>query len=368
MSIDVFNCKVDLEGQAAVMDVLASGNIASGEHVGSLEAEVSAFMGGRDAIAVSNMTVALIVALKLAGVGVGDEVMTLAFNCLQSNAAISQVGARPVWVDIDPKTGSMDLEDVRASFTSKTKALMVYHVAGYPADVTSLKKFCNEKGIKLIEDANAALGARLTSGELVGTLGDFAVFSFYPTRMVNGADGAVLLCSDPELAERARRLRRFGVDTATFRDTWGEINPYSDIKEIGLSGAMSNVSAVLARISLRDANLRFADIRRNAAKLSNAIQRMTSVRSVEPLSGATPSYWVYMILAKDQNFVIDMLAKKGVGRTKLHQPNDTYSCFRDSARDLPGTREFSMSMIGLPVGWWMGADQIDEIIEALSAV
>src|SRR3546814_4748352 len=134
------------------------------------------------------MTNALSLAFRLAGVGNGDEVMTMAFNCMSSNAAVAMVGASPVWIDVIPETASFDVEYARSQLSSHTKAVVVYHLAGYPADMIGIRNFCDENGLILIEDANNAFGAEF-SNHLIGTFGDFTVFSFYANRQINAIDG-----------------------------------------------------------------------------------------------------------------------------------------------------------------------------------
>lgn len=367
MSIELFDCRVDDDGQVAAASVLAEGQLAAGAQVTALETAFSAHLAGREAVAIANMTQALEIALQLAGVGPGDEVLTLAFNCLKTNSAIHNVGARPVWVDLDPDTITMSVEDARAQITSQTKALIVYHVAGYPSDVVALRLLCDEAGIAFIEDANAAFLARLPGGALTGTLADFAVFSLYANRLINGIEGAMLICAKPADAERARRLRRLGIDQHGFRDAYGEINPASDVAEIGVAATMNNVNAVIALASLETVDIRLKIVRRNARCVSEAIASMSSLRPVLPLRDADPTFWVFMLLADDQNALLKTLKERGIGRTKLHQPNQVYSGFGAATRALPGTDAVASRMVGLPVGWWLGKDHLDYIMAGLAA-
>lgn len=366
MAVPLFDCRVGTEGQQAVCNVLASGHLALGAHVADLEAAVSCRLGGREVVVSANMTQALEMALRLAGVRPGDDVLTLSFNCLSSNSAIHNVGARPVWVDLDPKTGAMNVDDARAQITASTRALMVYYVGGYPADTSALRDLSRESGIALIEDANAAFGAVLPGGEQAGSLGDFAVFSFYANRQVNGAEGAALVCPTARSAEQARRLRRFGIDHRSFRDARGEINPLSDVPEVGIAGTMNNVNAALAMTALQTFEARLAMVHENARGLSAALADLPGITLVRPKSGSMPANWVFMILADDQNGVIDTLRAKGIGCSKLHQPNHVYSGFKASARDLPGTRRFANSMVALPCGWWITPSQRAEIASAIA--
>jgi perosamine synthetase len=367
MSIQIFDARIP-EARNAAAAVLASGQIGSGPKVAALEKAMEAVLPSYKGVTFSNMTVAIESALMLAGVGPGDEVLTLAFNCLSSNAAIQNCGARVVWVDLDLETGTMDVDDAKAQITDKTRAIVVYHIAGYPADTAALRAVCDEFGLILIEDANAAYGSRLTGGLPVGSLGDFTVFSFYANRQINGAEGAILMCRDAQAAELARRHRRFGIDLATFRDPRGEINPGADVPRIGIAGTLNHLNAAIALVSLETVDARLAKVKRNAAALAEGLTSVPSVRAVAPRAGSEPAYWVFMVLAEHQDKVSEHLSAKGIGNTKLHQPNHLYSGFNSTIRALPATQRFSASMVGLPVGWWLELSDVDQILAALKSV
>lgn len=366
MSIQLFDPRIPEAGQAAAA-VLASGQIGAGPYVTALETAIESACPTHKGVTFANITVAIETALSISGIGTGDEVLTLAFNCLSSNAAIHNCGAQAVWVDLDLETGTMDVADARSQITDRTKAIIVYHVAGYPADTAALRALCDEFSLILIEDANAAYGARLTGGLPVGSLGDFAVFSFYANRQINGAEGAILMVRDPEAAELARRNRRFGIDMTSFRDKRGEIDPRADISRIGISGNLNNLNAAIALASLETVEARLAAVRRNAATLAEGLDTVPRVRAVAPLAECEPAYWVFMVLAEHQNKLLDHLSAKGIGRTKLHQPNQVYSGFASANRALPATQQFSNSMIALPVGWWLAPDDICQILTALKS-
>ncbi len=313
-------------------------------------------------------------ALRLSGVGKGDEVLTLSFNCLSSNAAIHAVGATPVWVDIDPETATMSLADARARLSVRTRAVVVYHVIGYPADMRGWRAFCDEAGLALIEDANNALGAILPGGSPVGTAGDFAVFSFYANRQVSAVEGAALACPSSESAAKVRQWRRFGVDQATFRDARGEIDPSADVPDLGsgASASLSNVNAVLARNNLARLDTRQERIRDNVRAMKLALGGIDGVTTVHAVSDATPAYWALLLRCSARDHVMDALKAAGIGCSKLHQPNHIYSGFRSAPTSLPGTDVFMQEVLAVPCGWWVSDSQRLEITgtvaSALAAV
>jgi dTDP-4-amino-4,6-dideoxygalactose transaminase len=363
-SVALFDCRLGASDLAALQPVLASGQLASGPHVAGLEQDLAAYLGGGRVVALGDMTHALTLALQLAGVGSGDEVLTLAYNCLSSNTAITQAGAVPVWVEIDPDLASMSVSDCEAALTPRTRALIVYHVAGYPARLDVLRAFCDAHHLVLIEDANNALGARW-SGRPVGLIGDFTVFSFYANRQVNGIEGAALVCPNEATAREALRLRRFGIDMATFRDPLGEINPESDVPRIGMSSPLNHVNATLARHQLQSIDARLARNRRHATWLIDTLAGVEGVRPILWPAQADPAFWVWLVRCEQRDRLLAGLKQMGIQCAKLHQPNDVYTGFGSQARPLPRTRQFIGEILALPCGWWLQEADLVRIADAV---
>jgi dTDP-4-amino-4,6-dideoxygalactose transaminase len=367
MGIALFDCRLDAAAMAAIAPAMEAGQLAAGPHVGALEAELSARLSGHPVVALSDMTQALVLAFRLSGIGVGDEVLTLSYNCLSSNAAIHAVGATPVWVDIDPATATMEVAHARSRMTPATRALVVYHAAGYPADMAALRALCDEAKLVLIEDANNALGAVLPGGAPAGTIGDFAVFSFYANRQVNAIEGAALLCRCEEDAAEVRQLRRFGIDQTKFRDFRGEIDAAADVPDIGPAATLSNINAALARHNLAKLDERQQQVRANAEAIEQAVAGIAGVTAVVPVKDANPAYWGLLLLCDERDRLIDALKAAGVGCSKLHQPNHVYSGFGAETVDLPGTKAFMERVIAVPCGWWVGNRERQQIVERISS-
>jgi perosamine synthetase len=362
--ISIFNCQLERAALDLLEPVFAAGQLAAGPHVPALEEAISAYLQSGSVVAMGDMTHALTLALQLAEVGPGDEVLTLSFNCLSSNSAICAAGATPVWVDIDPQRATMSVEDAKQVITKKTKAVIVYHVAGYPADLAQLRQFCDAHRLVLIEDANNAIGA-IDAGQAIGSVGDFAVVSFYANRQINAIEGAALVCRDPAKADAARRLRRFGIDTKRFRGSNGEIDPSVDVPVIGMSSALTNVNAALARHGLQSLSTRLAKTRDNAALLTTLLDGAPDVASVTWASGSLPSFWTYLVLCEERDQVLTGLKSNGIDCTKLHQPNHLYSGFNATARELPGTASFARRALAIPCGWWLSEADIHRVAIAL---
>lgn len=362
--IPLFDCRLSAEVLAALQEPFERGHLAAGPAVPQLEQAFAARYPERHAVAVGDMTHGLMMALQLAGVRPGDEVLSLAFNCMSSNSAIAMSGANVSWVDVDPVTATFDIEHAQAHVTSRTRAVVVYHVSGYPADLAQLRAFCDDQNLPLIEDANNAFGA-VIDGKPIGSVGDFAVFSLYANRQINAIDGGILLCARAADADRARRLRRFGIDVARFRDSDGEIDAALDVSEIGTSSSLNNVNATIAAAGLADVDRRIARSRRNAAALTSATRNLAVV-PIFPLDRAEPAYWTWLIRLDERDGVMRALKAKGISCSRLHHPNNHYTAFHRINDDLPGTATLERELLAIPCGWWLDEAAIERIVAALT--
>lgn len=229
---------IDEETIRGVAEVLRSGWITSGPRVLEFEAALSRLCGGRSVRAFSSGTAALEVALRLAGVGAGDEVITTPLSWVATANVVLAVGARPVFVDIDPVTRNLDLAGIEAAVGPRTRALLPVHFAGLPMDMDRLAAIALTHRLRVIEDAAQALGADW-GGRAIGTFGDLVVFSFHANKNITTAEGGALVLPDPALAPQCEKLRLQGVARS------GE-----DGMEVDVLGGKSNLTDVAARIGL----------------------------------------------------------------------------------------------------------------------
>src|SRR5579872_301013 len=194
------------EIDAAVARVLESGQYVLGSEVAAFETEFAEYSSVRHAVAVNSGTSALHLALLAAGVGAGDEVITTPFTFYATVAAIGYVGAIPVYVDIDPATYNLDARRVEAAITPRTRAILVVHLYGQPADMDSILEIARRRNVMVIEDAAQAHGAEY-KGRRVGGIGDLGCFSFYPTKNLGAAgEGGMVTTNNPDYARTLRSL------------------------------------------------------------------------------------------------------------------------------------------------------------------
>jgi perosamine synthetase len=353
------------EMEAAALEVLRSGRVASGEYVAKFESTFGTIIGQRNVVSTIDMTSAMLLALYLAGVKPGDEVLTTAFTCMSSSSAIAQCGAAPVWVDVQPNSVEVDVLDLASKITTKTRAVILYHAAGYPGPAAELAKLCQEHGVALIEDCNNALLAT-REGLHVGSHGDFAVYSFYPNRQINTTEGGALICKNPSIASRARKLRRFGIDSNTFRGPIGEINPDSDIPEVGWACTLNNLCAAIGNAQLSTVNHRMQHTRSNVTALLNKIKDFPGLELVPTFGDSQAAYWALLLLVDNRDSIIASMKQQGVHTSSIHQRNDVYTGFHTSSGHiLPCTTNLQKRILAIPCGWWLSDTDLEKITNAL---
>ena len=197
---------------ATVARVIASQYFILGEEVKAFESEVSGYMGASDGVGVASGTDALVLALRACGIGEGDEVITTPFTFFATAESISSVGARPVFVDIDPVTYNLDTGKIKAALTSKTRTIIPVHIYGQSADMDPIMEIAAEKGLRVIEDCAQSMGAEY-KGTKCGAIGDVGCLSFFPSKNLGGfGDGGMVVTNDSELADKVRKLRVHGSD------------------------------------------------------------------------------------------------------------------------------------------------------------
>jgi dTDP-4-amino-4,6-dideoxygalactose transaminase len=230
---------IDEQSIAAVAEVFRSGQLASGPKVAAFEAALAAYLtGNRQVRVMTSATAGLEMALEVAGIGPGDEVIVPAMSFAASANVIARLRAKPVFVDIDLYTRNIDLNRVPAALTKKTKAIMPVHFAGLPVDMDGLYGLAAEHGLRVVEDAAHAIGSKY-NGKPIGSFGDLVVFSFHPNKNMTSIEGGAISTCDPEAAELFEQYRFHGIK----RNAAGEV-------DVMFPGAKSNLTDVAAQVGI----------------------------------------------------------------------------------------------------------------------
>jgi dTDP-4-amino-4,6-dideoxygalactose transaminase len=346
--------------------VLASGQLAGGPLVAAFEAKLAQAQSAPSAIATSDASGALALALRVAGVRAGDEVALAPMVCAATAMPVAAIGARPRWLDVDPATGMPGAAELRAGIGPQTRAVVIYHWSGDVADLSSLAAVCRERGLPLIQDASEAWGASYRDRPLGAAGADATVLSFYATRVLSTGDGGALLVEDPAWDERARRLRRFGIDPKSFRTSSGDLNPASDIPEASGNLQMVSLAAALGIRQLADAENRVRRHQRHGAFFDAALRDVSGVTVLHRPTERRSSYWTYAFRAGNRAGLIRKLTERGIASQRLHLRVDTYGCFAEFRRDgLDGVALFDRENVAVPCGWWLSDADCEEIAACL---
>jgi len=344
-----------------IKTVFESGYINEGLQVSKFKDLLSKYLNEENLVLTNSCTSALTIALKVAGVTSGSEVITTPMTCVATNTPILNLGATIVWADIDPASGSISAEDVAAKITSKTRAIVYVDWAGNPAEIEKLHEIGKSNGIKVIQDAAHAFGARW-NGKSVSKFADFTCYSFQAIKHLSTGDGGLLVCSDPGDFDLAKKLKWFGYDRDATKDEKGEWKGQKwdadiEVGEVGFKFNMNNINA-----SIGISQMKYIDGILNKHK-QNALIYLKEFNDVEFLTNlslpenAESSYWVFTLLTNLSESKRDLLLERlnllGIGAGLVHLPNDIYSAFESFNNELPGVRVFSSSQISIPCGWWL---------------
>lgn len=342
----------------AVDRVLRSGMVAQGPEVAAFEQEFSDhFVPGRPSVAVNSGTAGLHLGLLAAGVGAGDEVIVPSFTFAATGNSVALTGGTPVFVDIEPATFSLDPEAVAAAITPKTKGILPVHLYGHPARMRELEALAHEHGIALYEDAAQAHGASL-GGRPVGSFGEFAMFSLYPTKNMTSGEGGMVTTATDDVARRVRLLRNQGME----RQYENEI--------IGFNARMTDIHAAIGRVQLTKVDAWTKARQANAAFLDENLQGVI----IPPVAeGAVHVYHQYTVRVPEDRdgFVAALKNEHNVGAGVYYPiPNHRLPSLAHFAPDLdlPETERAAGEVASLPVHPSLSQNDLVRIVEAVNTV
>lgn len=348
--------------RAAVDRVLRSGMIAQGPEVATFEREFAEhFVNGRATVAVNSGTSGQHLGLLAAGVGAGDEVIVPSFTFAATGNSVALTGATPVFADIDPLTFTLDPESVRAAITPRTKGIMPVHLYGHPFLVDQIEAIAKEHGLGIYEDAAQAHGASW-NGRPVGTLGDFAMFSLYPTKNMTSGEGGMVTCATEELARGVRLLRNQGMETQYANEV------------IGFNARMTDIHAAIGRVQLTKVDAWTAQRQANAAALNAGLAGLAGVTVPHVDEAAVHVYHQYTIRvdAAERDRLRDALKEEhNIGSGVYYPiPNHRLPSLAHFAPglELPETERAASEVLSLPVHPSLGDGDIERIVAGVTSV
>jgi perosamine synthetase len=365
--IPLYKPHVPRGAAAAIQSVLESGQISGDGRLPEFEERFRRFIGAGHVAATAEFSRTIEMALRLAGVEAGDAVLLSPLACLATTMPLLQVGARPVWADVDLETGCLDAAEIRQRHGGRLKAILLYHWVGVPADIDDVIDAARDSGLKVIEDAGESLGAEF-GGRRVGSHGfDYSVFSFSPARHLTTGEGAAIACRDSAEDAKARLYRRYGIPETGFRDDVGEIRTACDIRVPGTHNYMNRMAGALGLQQMDCLPQLVERHRGNGAFYDEHLAGVAGINLLSRANGRIPSHWVYCFRCERRDDLRRVLREAGVYASTVHVRNDGYTALGGQTADLPRLQEFERTQLCIPSGWWITDDDREHIVATVRA-
>lgn len=362
--IPLFNLKEQYESlkpqlHKAALEALDSMHWLLGPQTEKFEEEFARLIGVKHCISCSSGASAIQIALKAAGIGEGDEVITTPFTFIATTSSVSLTGAKFVFADIDPRTYNIDVKDVERKITKRTKAILPVHLYGYPADMDAIMHLANEHGLKVIEDCAQAHLA-MADGVMVGGIGDAGCFSFYPSKNLGACgDAGCITTNDDELADACRSLRHSG-------------RAKNKAYEYDLEGStlrMDEVQAALLRVKLPHLQEWTEARRKAAAWYAEGLAGVPVTLPPTPPPGYEQSFYVYTIRAEKRDGLQAYLKEHGIGSAVYYpvplykQP--VYKALGLHAEDFPAAEKAAQEVLSIPMFPEITEEQVARVCETI---
>lgn len=350
------------EVMEAVARVMDSQHFILGNEVRLLEEEIAGMLGAKHAVACASGSDALVLAMLACEIQVSDEVITTPFTFFATGGSIARLGAKPVFVDIEPETFNINPEKIEAAITAKTRAILPVHLFGLSADLDPILEIAKARNLVVIEDAAQAIGARY-KGQFTGTLGTFGCFSFFPSKNLGGAgDGGLITTNDAALAERLRLLRVHGSKKKYHHDV------------LGINSRLDALQAAILRVKLRHLEnwTRGRDAR--ADRYRALIEMSDATQFVQPPQASQPEsrhvYNQFSVRCQERNALREFMRQAGVP-TEIYYPiplhlQNAFSYLGYRAGQFPQAERASQEVLSLPVFPELQDSQQESVVRAMA--
>ncbi len=297
----------------------------------------------------------------------GDEVLATPMTCTASNWPILANGLKIKWVDIDPETLNMDLDDLERKITPKTKVIMLVHWGGYPNDLDRIKEI-QEKSYRLygfkpavIEDGAHSFGSKY-KGKPIGTHGNLTMYSLQAIKHITSVDGGLLLSPHKKLNDRARLIRWYGIDRDGDRK---DFRCEADIEEWGFKFHMNDVCATVGIENLKHFDTIVNRHKENAKFYDEQLKDIDGVTLLKRYEGHDSAFWIYSILVENRDGFYKHMHDNGIVVSQVHERNDKHTCVREFVSNLPNLERTIGKIVSIPVGWWVTDEDREYIVEMI---
>jgi len=357
------------EEALAAAEALRSGWIAQGPRVAAFETAFAETVGADSAVAVSSCTAALHLAMRIAGVGPGDEVVVPSLSFIATANAPTYVGARPVFADVDACTQNVTAETVEAVMTPATRAVIVVHQVGVPADLDSLHALCDPRGILVVEDAACAIGSTY-HGHLIGPDSELVTFSFHPRKLVTTGEGGMLVSRRPDWAARARALREHGMSVSAAERHASDVPVTESYLEVGFNYRMTDLQAAVGLVQLGKLEPMVAHRREQAARYQELLGAHPGIGVPHDPPWGTTNYQSFSVSLPedvDRDAVMTRMLTDGIATRRGVMAAHLEPAYADAQASLPVTERLVRSSLILPLFESLAPDEQVWIVERLAA-
>jgi dTDP-4-amino-4,6-dideoxygalactose transaminase len=354
---------VSEEAIASAVATLRSGFLSEGKQVKRFEEELAARLGLARPVALNSGTSALHLALVLAGVQGGDEVIIPPQTFLATGMAVLMQNAKPVFADIQRHTGNIDPDSIRKKITSRTKAIIPVHWAGYPCDLDEINEIAEQHKLTVIEDAAHALGATYRE-KPIGTLSRFTCFSFQAIKHLNTGDGGALCCLRPEDEKRARVRRWFCIDRDNSAPSFLGERIY-DADEVGFKYHLNDLGAAIGLGNLQVFPRILARLREISGRYRREFSSLPGLTLLESKTDRQSACWLLTLLTERRDDFLRALQSRGVPASVMHQRIDRNSVFGGARKDLPNMDWFNDHQASVPLHAGLSDEDIESVIAAV---
>ncbi|HHW08589.1 MAG TPA: DegT/DnrJ/EryC1/StrS family aminotransferase [Firmicutes bacterium] len=350
--------QIGAEIEAALRPVMAKGHFIMGENVSALEAEIAQYCSAKYGIGVANGSDALFLALRALGVGVGDEVIVPTFTFFATAGAVARTGAKPVFVDIDPNTYNIDPADVAARVTERTKAIIPVHLYGQPAEMDAITEIARKHSLAVVEDGAQAIGATY-QGRAVGSLGDIACLSFFPTKNLGCfGDGGMVLTNNEELAEKLRVLRVHGAKPKYYHSV------------LGINSRLDELQAAILRVKLPYLESWTERRRRIAELYREGLADIPGIQLPVEMPGCRHVYHQFTIRVGKRDALQQALKEAGIG-TAVYYPvplhlQKVFDHLGYKPGDLPQAEQACAEVLSLPMFPELCDEEVAEVCRQIA--
>jgi perosamine synthetase len=369
MKIPLAKPYLDKEDAQNAYDTILTGWVTQGPRVQEFEEKFANYVGSKYAVALSNCTTALHLAMIVAGVTADDEVICPSMSYVATANSIRYVGAKVVFAEVNPTTYNIDVDDVRKKITSKTKAILIVHQIGMPADIDAFKDLCNEKNLVLIEDAACAAGSSY-KGNKIGSHADLVCFSFHPRKVITTGDGGMITTNNEAYRDRIKLLRQHAMSINDRIRHESDKVIFEDHVELGYNYRMTDIQAAVGIKQLEKLDFIVAERRKVAFKYHQAFKDINCIRIPIEDNGYFSNYQSYSVYLKpackiSRNDLMQALLDEGIstrrGVTTAHRET-AYKNYQ-SNYSLPISEDTSDRSIVLPLFYPMTDNEINYVID-----